>query len=98
MNINAQNDVEVIEPEYIKSVVLHAKRANAFVPIIKLGNTLTFSFDDTEGDEKEYTYKLTHCTANWEVSNISSTEFIDGFTEDTIRNYENSFKSIRLSP
>jgi hypothetical protein len=89
----AQNDIEVLEPEHIKSVVLHARKANAFVPIIKLGTPLTFSFDDIEGDEKEYTYKLTHCTANWEISNISSTEYADGFTEDTIRDYENSFNT-----
>ena len=91
--IFSQNDIEVSEPSYIKSVTLHAKKVNAFVPVIKLGDTLQFSFDDTEGDEKEYSYKLTHCDANWKVSNISSTEFTDGFTEDTIRDYENSFNT-----
>lgn len=89
----AQNDVEVLTPTNIKSVVLHGQKANNFEPIIRLGETLFFSFDDLDGDEKEYTYKLTHCTANWEVSDISSTDYSDGFTEDTIRDYENSFNT-----
>ncbi len=91
--IISQNNIEVSEPEYIKSISLHAKKVNAFVPVAKLGETIEFSFDDIEGDEKEYSYKLTHCDADWEVSNISSTEFTDGFTEDIIRDYENSFNT-----
>lgn len=89
----SQNDVEVVEPTYIKSVTLHARKVNAFTPIVKLGETLLFSFDDLEGDEKEYLYKLTHCDSNWNVSNISSTEYTNGFTDDTIRDYENSFNT-----
>ena len=92
-NAFSQNDIEVNEPSYIKSIVLHVNKANAFVPIIKLGASFVFSFDDLEGDEKEYSYKLTHCTADWQVSDISSNEYTDGFTEDTMRNYENSFNT-----
>lgn len=89
----SQNNIEFVEPLYIKSVTLHAKKINAFIPIIRLGESFSFSFDDTEGDEKEYTYKLIHCNADWEISNLLSTEFISGFDEDTIRNYENSFNT-----
>jgi len=92
-SVISQNDIEVLEPSYIKSVSLHANKASAFVPITRLGESIFFSFDDLEGDEKEYSYKLTHCTANWEVSNISNNEFTDGFNDDTIRNYENSFNT-----
>ena len=91
--IFAQNNIEVLEPAYIKSIKLHARKINAVAPIIRLGEVLQFSFDDLEGDEKEYNYKLTHCTSNWEVSNINTNEFIDGFTEDTFREYENSFNT-----
>ena len=93
LNFFSQNDIEVIEPDYIKSIHLRAKKINAFVPVIRLGERFLFSFDDLEANEKEYTYKLTHCTHDWEVSDIFPTEFIDGFNDDTIRNYENSFNT-----
>ena len=92
-NLFSQNDIEVLEPSYIKSVSLHAKKVNSFVPVVRLDEKLHFSFDDLEGDEKEYTYKLTHCSANWEVTNMNSTEFIDGFNDNIFRNYENSFNT-----
>ena len=92
-NLFSRNDIEVLEPSYIKSVSLHAKKVNSFVPVIRLGEKLHFSFDDLEADEKEYTYKLTHCSANWEVTNMNSTEFIDGFNDNIFRNYENSFNT-----
>ena len=90
---HSQEDVEVNEPNYIKSITLRANKVNSYVPIIKLGETLNFSFDDLEGDEKQYTYKVQHCTYDWNISDISSTVYSTGFTEDNIRVFENSFNT-----
>jgi len=90
---NAQDDFEVLEPVYIKSVSLKAHKVNAFVPIIRLSEAINFSFDDLEGDDKDYTYKIDHCDYNWKKSGITSTEFSTGFAEDRIRNSENSFNT-----
>jgi len=89
----SQEEIDIIEPSYIKSVSLHAHKVNAFTPIIRFGETLQFSFDDLEGDEKEYTYKVEHCTYDWKISDIASTIYSTGFTTDRIRNYENSFNT-----
>ena len=89
----AQKLTEMQEPEYIKSVELRSLRSNSFLPIVKLGASFIFKFDDTEGDQKEYHYKITHCTYNWENSNLSDTDFSNGFAEDRIRNYDNSFNT-----
>jgi hypothetical protein len=89
----AQDKLNVQEPSYIKSITLHANRVNTFEPIIKLGESLVFSFDDLEGDEKDYTYKIEHCTYDWKKSNIPSTVYINGFSEDNLRHYENSFNT-----
>jgi hypothetical protein len=88
-----QDQFEASEPENIKSVTLHARRTNAFDPIIRLGETLVFSFDDLDGDEKEYSYKIEHCTYDWKKSNLTSTEYSNGFSDDLIREYENSFNT-----
>lgn len=89
----AQDNIEVQEPTYIKSVQLRPAKANAYLPIVKLGERIVLQFDDLEGDEKEYIYKIEHCTYNWEKSGLSSTEFSNGFTDDEIRDYENSFNT-----
>ncbi len=89
----AQDSIEVQEPSYIKSIQLRPARANAFLPIIKLGERIVLQFDDLEGDEKYYEYKIEHCTYDWQKSNISSSVFSDGFTNDNIRDFENSFNT-----
>ena len=56
---------------------------------------MNLSFDDLNADEHDYTYKIEHCTLNWEVSNLSESEFVNGYAEDRIRNYENSFNTLQ---
>ncbi len=83
------------EPAYIKTIVFKPISANRYAPIIKLGEKLTLSFDDLNADEHDYTYKVEHCTLDWEVSNLSESEFINGYAEDRIRDYENSFNTLQ---
>ena len=86
----------VLEPNYIKTVVLKPNNTNSYAPILKLGDKLMLSFDDLNADETEYYYKIEHCTFNWDISNLNSSEYIDGFNKDRIRNYENSFNTLQL--
>ena len=82
-------------PENIGSVILRATATNQYTPIIKLGERLKLSFDDFEADNKDYFYKITHCDFNWKPTNISRTEYLDGYAEDRIRNFENSFNTLQ---
>jgi hypothetical protein len=91
--VHSQDLEEKQEPTYIKSVELRSLTSNSFLPIVKLGEPLIFKFDDTEGDQKEYLYKITHCTYDWKNSNLSDAYFSDGFAQDRIRNYDNSFNT-----
>ncbi len=93
--INAQTITEVQEPDYIKSIELKPLKINTYLPVIKLGESIRLKFDDLEGDQKDYTYKITHCNYNWENSNLSDSDFSTGFAEDRIRNYENSFNTFQ---
>lgn len=60
-------------------------------PIIPLGGNLNIGFDDLEADQKNYRYFIQHCNYNWEVSNLQSTEYINGFESFEILDLENSF-------
>lgn len=53
-------------------------------------NTLEFSFDELSHDIKQYTYKVVHCDKTWVPSDISSYEYLDGFTTADITDYERS--------
>ncbi|MBT8316532.1 MAG: DUF5103 domain-containing protein [Lutibacter sp.] len=83
------------EPNYIKSVIFKPAALNTYAPIIKLGESINLSFDDLNADEHNYTYKIEHCTMDWEVSDLIESEFIQGYAEDRIRNFENSFNTLQ---
>ena len=51
-------------------------------------NTLEISFDELSHDTKQYTYRVLHCDRNWNVSQINSYEYLDGFTTNDIVDYE----------
>jgi hypothetical protein len=81
------------DADYIKSVVFKANITNAYTPIIKFGEELTLIFDDLNADERNYYYKIDHCNIDWTSSGLSTIEFINGFPEDKIREYQNSFNT-----
>ena len=85
----------VLPPDYIKSIQLSTMRSNDFAPIIPLNGKIILSFDDLEADEKDYYYKLEHCDKNWETSDLISTEFVKGYAEEQIQNYDNSFNTLQ---
>lgn len=97
LNINclAQHSILVSPPPYIKSIVLKPNKINSYAPIIKLNEKLNLSFDDINGDEKIYSYRIEHCDYNWNKSNLVSTEYMTGFATDRIREYENSFNTLQ---
>ncbi len=64
-------------------------------PIIELNSTnqLLFSFDEIEENIQDYSYRIIHCTADWQNSNLSQFDYLDGFMENQIQDYERSFNT-----
>ncbi len=86
--------IEIVKPpNNIKSIEFNPLKINAYAPIIKLGQPIVLSFDDLDGDEKNYTYSILHCTYNWEKSKILVTEYLDGLANDNIRDYKSAFNT-----
>ena len=85
----------VTEPDYIKTIVFKPATSNLYAPIVKLGERINLSFDDLNADEHDYTYKVEHCNIDWETSNLLESEYIQGYAEDRIRDYENSFNTLQ---
>jgi hypothetical protein len=79
----------------IKSIQLRPLQENNFSTIVPLGTSLELSFDDLEADNKNYQYKIEHMTHDWKSSRLSSSQFIDGFDQNTIINVRNSFNTLQ---
>lgn len=83
------------QSQNIKTVQLRPLGQNQFSAIVPLGTVLELSFDDLDGDNKEYEYKIEHMTPNWEPSNLIPSQYINGFEQNVINNTFNSFNTLQ---
>lgn len=87
---------EINPPDYIKTIAFKSNTAESQLPILKLGAYLTLEFDVLNGDEDDYYYKINHFNFDWTPSVLIKTEFMDGFDNQRIRNYENSLNTYQV--
>ena len=73
----------------IKSVQFHVEGLPTSMPILSLNSQslLILTFDDLQGGDRYYAYKVIHCDRNWKPSEIiSELDFIDGFNDEELQN------------
>lgn len=87
--------VSFLQAQNIKTIQLRPLTENSFSAIVPLGTVLELSFDDLEADSKPYQYKIEHMTHDWQKSRLLSSQFIDGFDQNTILNVTNSFNTLQ---
>lgn len=92
----SQGNFDVVEPDYIKTVILQPIKPDTYVPIMRLGESFILSFDDLEADQKYYYYKIGHFDFNWQPSDLSERQYIKGYDGDRIRSDENSFNTLQF--
>jgi hypothetical protein len=66
--------------------------------VITLGTEdwVTISFDHFTHDYHRFTYKIVHCNADWAPSDLFEIDYMDGFNEQPIEDYENSLNTTML--
>src|ERR1700749_4206278 len=81
----------VFKPE-IRSVEFYNTKKQASFPIITLGSQekVLLAFDNLLGGSKDYSYTIEHCDADWNSSNLSTTEYLQSYLEDRITTYNYS--------
>ena len=64
-------------------------------PIVKLesGEPIEFSFDEMSHRYCRFTYHITHCDATWEPSDILESDYLDGFNDQPIDDWQNSLNT-----
>jgi hypothetical protein len=82
---------------YVKTVQLHEASFDANPAILQFNSEeqLELSFDDLEADKKMYSISFIHCDANWQPSNLVSAEYMNGFFEANILNFNFSTNTIQ---
>ena len=66
--------------------------------VITLGTDdwVTISFDHFTHDYHRFTYRIVHCNADWTPSDLFEVDYMDGFNNQPIEDYDNSLNTTML--
>lgn len=91
----SQVENEVAPPFNVKTISFIQNNQNV-IPIFQLGSGFQLQFDDLFGNEADYYYEIIHCDYNWIPSEIPKSEYLLGFDNQRIQNYNNSFNTLQI--
>lgn len=79
----------------IKSLQLMVNGEWGEQPVMLLGggNYVEISFDDLQHNYVRYTYSITHCNADWKTSDLVRSEYMTGFDDNRIDDYDQSMNT-----
>ena len=80
----------------IKTVLLHKENSSLSLPVIPLNTNekLRLSFDElSESITTGYRYKIQHCNEDWTASELTSSQYFDGFDEGSVNDILFSFNT-----
>jgi hypothetical protein len=87
---------DLVYDENIQTVLLYAGSDQLAPPVIRLGTNdrLSLSFDDLSNTSYLFKYTFVHCTSDWQESNLDPMDYLQGFFEADITNYQFSLNAI----
>ena len=91
-----QIQFEVNPPDYIKTINFRGDTPESQLPVIRLGDKLILEFDALNGDEADFYYKIEHFNYDWTPSVLVKSEYLSGFDNQRILDYENSFNTFQI--
>ncbi len=92
---NAQAEKEVLPPFNIKTISFIQNGQNS-VPLFQLGDSFQLHFDDLFANEANYYYQIVHCDYDWQPSQLSKNEYMQGFDDQRIQDYTNSYNTLQV--
>ncbi len=68
------------------------------LPVLTLGcdDEILFSFDELSHTYHRYTYRIVHCNADWSASELLPIDYLDGFNDRPIDDWQNSENTTQL--
>jgi len=97
VNDNALKYDDYVYKPNIKTVKTHESTWEYATPIINLnsGEQIELSFDDLDGDKKQYTVTFEHCNSDWTASNLMTSEYLEGYFDINIINFDYSMNTLQ---
>jgi hypothetical protein len=79
-----------INDEHVRTLQVGVNGEWQRTPVIMLGSgdVISVAFDRLTEDRDYMRYQLIHCNRNWQPSGLVDSEFLDGFNEGTIDDYD----------
>ena len=74
----AQEGLDRNEKDYIKTIQFSSLKQNDAFPIVALNEKILLKFDDLNGDEADYYYRISYFNHDWSPSTLFKNEFIKG--------------------
>ncbi len=83
--------------EEVKTVTLYKNGVELEAPVLTLGgdDRLLLRFDILGAETDNYRYRIQHCDKRWQVDAMEPYEYINGFEEGPIENYNSSFTTLQ---
>ncbi|MBQ5730941.1 MAG: DUF5103 domain-containing protein, partial [Bacteroidaceae bacterium] len=68
------------------------------VPVLTLGSDddICFSFDEMSHTYHRYTYRVVHCNADWSQSELFPIDYLEGFNDQPIEDWQTSENTTQL--
>lgn len=78
--------------ENIKTLQILPNGESLMLPVLELGSAdeIVISFDELSYEASNFYYKIVHCDAYWDESDLASMEYLDGFDGGMIDMYDYS--------
>lgn len=80
---------------HLKTIYFKCPQKEDQFPILNLNETLLLEFDDLLGTDEDYYYKIQYFNYNWTPSALFKNEFIDGFDNQRINNFNSSYGTLQ---
>ena len=90
-----QNFQEKSNFSSIKSIIFKKQYNEIQFPIAKFNEPFQLHFDDLNADESNFYYRIKYYNHDWTLSNLSQNEYLKGFDNLRIENYQTSFNTLQ---
>ncbi|MDO6758630.1 DUF5103 domain-containing protein [Tamlana sp. 2_MG-2023] len=87
---------ETNPPDYIKTINFRSGTNENQLPILNMSDPIILEFDALNGNEDDFYYKIKYYNRDWTPSVLVQSEYLDGFDNQRIREYENSFNTYQI--
>lgn len=95
----SKNFAQKIENEYfatnVKTASIRANNDDFAYPIAEINESISLSFDILDNEYDEICYEILHCNSNFEIDDLDFMQFAEGFENQEIKDYQNSFNTLQ---